>query len=370
MEPTITNPQHTCLHQLHCDAGAHMVDFAGWHMPLFYSSIEDEHEAVRTGCGVFDITHMGEISVCGKDAERFINAVFTNDASHMKPGDILYGMMLNDEGGVIDDMILYKVADEKYFFVVNASNCAKDFKAMMAESVAYNDVKLENISDTVAAVAVQGPRAEEVIGNVLGIDVAKLDFYKFCRAEWEGHQLLVSRTGYTGEDGFEIYASTEVMPSIWRTLTDSGKCIPCGLGSRDTLRFEAGLPLYGNELDDDTTPLEAGLGIFVKLDKPMLIGRCALIRHKEVGLPKKLVGLELNGAGIARHGYPVLDANGKEVGRVTTGYLSPTLGKSVAMAYVDTPNAAIGTQLQVQIRRRAVPATVVKRRFYVPKYKK
>ena len=363
------NLKKTCLHDRHEAMGALMSPFAGWHMPIQYAGIEEEHNAVRQSCGVFDVSHMGEVMVSGADAEAFVNEIFTNDVSGMSDGKILYGMMLLPDGGVIDDLLVYKIASDTFLLVINAGNIDKDIAWIRARAEG-RDVAIDDLCESAAQLAVQGPLSASVMADVLGIGCDGLEFYTFDVREHDGEKILVSRTGYTGEDGFEIYASPRLIAAMWDKLTASDRCVPCGLGCRDTLRFEAGLPLYGDELTELTTPLEAGLGMFVKLDKPSFTGRDALLKQKAEGLQRKLVGLDLLGPGIARHGYQVLDPDGNEIGTVTTGYRSISLGKSIAMAMVDSRFAAVGTQLQVQIRRKTVPAVVIKKRFYQPKYKK
>ncbi len=359
----------TCLHDRHVAMGAQMSPFAGYDMPIQYRGIVEEHNAVRTACGVFDVSHMGEVTVSGPDAERFVNYIFSNDIRTIAPGQIIYGMMLNDRGGVVDDLLVYKRSDEEYFLVINAANIDKDV-AWIEEHAARFDVKVCNQSEQFGELAIQGPKAEEVMQTVLGIDCKELTFYTFKDITFEGKPAIVSRTGYTGEDGFELYAAPEVIVKAWDRLIDSKVVEPCGLGCRDTLRFEAGLPLYGDELTDDITPLEATLSMFAKLDKPEMIGLEALKQQKAEGVRRKCVGLELEGNAIPRHGYEVLNADGVKVGEVTTGYHSITLDKSIAMALVDVDYSKLGTPLQVKIRRRTFPAVVVKKRFYVPNYKK
>ncbi len=255
-----TDLKTTCLHDLHVGLGALMSPFGGFDMPIQYSGIEQEHMAVRHKCGVFDVSHMGEVVVTGNDAQRFVNHIFTNDVTAMPDGKILYGMMLNPEGGVVDDLLVYKRADNDYLLVINASNIDKDVQWIERHAENF-DVDIDNQSDRWGELAVQGPDAEKTMSDILGIDAADLSFYTFKTIG----DMIVSRTGYTGEDGFEIYASADVIRDYWNRLIDAG-VQPCGLGCRDTLRFETGLPLYGDELADDITPLEAGLGIFVKLD--------------------------------------------------------------------------------------------------------
>lgn len=358
------NLKKTCLHDLHTGLGALMSPFGGFDMPIQYAGIEEEHRAVRNDCGVFDVSHMGEVAVSGPDAERFVNHIFTNDVTGMCAGKVIYGMMLHPTGGVVDDLLVYKRGENDFFLVINASNIDKDVDWIVSHAEGY-DVKIDHQSDRWAELAVQGPNSEKVMLDVLGLDGSDLGFYTFKTIG----DVIVSRTGYTGEDGFEIYADAETIREYWQKLIDVG-VQPCGLGCRDTLRFEAGLPLYGDELADDITPIEAGLGIFVKLDKPEFIGRDALAAQKAEGPARKIVGIEVEGQAIARHGYEVLDAEGRVVGSVTTGYHSITLDRNIAMALVEAASAALGTQLQVKVRRKVFPATVIKKRFYTPNYKK
>lgn len=358
------NLKKTCLHDLHTGLGALMSPFGGFDMPIQYAGIEEEHRAVRNDCGVFDVSHMGEVAVSGPDAERFVNHIFTNDVTGMCAGKVIYGMMLHPTGGVVDDLLVYKRGENEFFLVINASNIDKDVDWIVSHAEGY-DVKIDHQSDRWAELAVQGPNSEKVMLDVLGLDGSDLGFYTFKTIG----DVIVSRTGYTGEDGFEIYADAETIREYWQKLIDAG-VQPCGLGCRDTLRFEAGLPLYGDELADDITPIEAGLGIFVKLGKPEFIGRDALAAQKAEGPARKIVGIEVEGQAIARHGYEVLDAEGRVVGSVTTGYHSITLDRNIAMALVEAASAALGTQLQVKVRRKVFPATVIKKRFYTPNYKK
>ena len=360
----------TCLHDRHVELGATMSPFAGFDMPIEYSGIVEEHEAVRRGCGVFDVSHMGEVNISGHDAERFVNYLFSNDVAGAPVGKVFYGMMLNRDGGVVDDLLVYKRGDENFFLVINASNIDKDV-AWIEGNAAGFDVEIINLSDDLGEIAVQGPEAELVLEQVLGIACRELEFYTFKESELDGAHILVSRTGYTGEDGFEIYAGHATVRQLWDELMESGRAVPCGLGCRDTLRFEVGLPLYGDELADDITPVEACLSMFVKLDKPEpFIGKEVVMRQKAEGAPRKLVGLEINDRAIARHGYEVLNDNDEVIGHVTTGYRGISVDKSIAAAIVDTRYAAMGTQLKVKIRRKVFPATVVSRKFYKKSYKK
>jgi len=356
--------KRTCLYDKHVALGALISPFGGFDMPIQYSGIVDEHQAVRKDCGVFDVSHMGEVLVSGRDAERYVNHIFTNDVAGIPAGKILYGMMCYEDGGVVDDLLVYRMADDRFFLVINASNIDKDWAWIEEQAKGY-DVTLENQSDLYGELAVQGPQAEAVMEQVLGLPCSELTFYTFK----EIGDVLVSRSGYTGEDGFEIYADAEYINHCWDKLMASGRCKPCGLGCRDTLRFEVGLPLYGDELSADITPLMAGLGVFVKLDKQEFIGREALAKQKAEGAPKKLVGIELQDKAIPRHGYTVLK-DGQAIGEVTTGYHAISIDKSVCMALVDAPFAAIGTEVEIQIRKKTFPGVVCKKRFYDKHYKR
>ena len=360
----------TCLHDRHVELGAKMSPFAGFDMPIQYSGIIDEHKAVREHVGMFDVSHMGEVFVSGKDAERFVNHIFTNDVRGMADGKVLYGMMLYPDGGTVDDLLVYKeYAPEHYLLVINAANIDKDF-AWMQENAAGYDVVLENASDAWGQIAVQGPEAEKAVVEVLGFaDAADLGFYEFKDECVDGRRVILSRTGYTGEDGFEVYASPELTVKFWDRLLAAG-VKPCALGCRDTLRFEAGLPLYGDELSAEISPVMAGLGMFCKLDKEEFIGKEALLAQKAEGVKSRIIGIELSDNAVPRAGYPVETAEGVQVGVVTTGYHSISLDKSICFALVDSAYAALGTELMIRIRKRTFPGTVVKKRFYQTKYKK
>ena len=365
--------KRTCLYDKHVALGALMSPFGGFDMPIQYSGIVDEHQAVRTACGVFDVSHMGEVLITGRDAERYVNHIFTNDVSDMHDGKILYGMMCYEDGGVVDDLLVYKISDDCFFLVINAANIDKDWAWIQEQTKGY-DVQLEHQSDIYGELAVQGPDSEKVLKEVLGIDGSDLTFYTFKvlanLSSSTSHPLpLLSRTGYTGEDGFEIYATPYYINECWDKLIASGRCKPCGLGCRDTLRFEVGLPLYGDELSAEITPIMAGLGIFVKLDKPEFIGKEALARQKAEGPAKKLVGIELKDKAIPRHGYAVLK-DGQPIGEVTTGYHTISTDKSVCMALIDSKYAALDTEVEIQIRKKVFPGVVCKKRFYDKHYKK
>ena len=354
----------TCLYDKHVALGALISPFGGFEMPIQYTNIVDEHQAVRQACGVFDVSHMGEVLISGPDAERYVNHIFTNDVREMPVGKILYGMMCYGNGGVVDDLLVYKMDTDCFFLVINASNIAKDWVWIQEQAKGY-EVTLNHQSDYYGELAIQGPQAETVMEEVLGIPCKELTFYTFKKIG----KVIVSRTGYTGEDGFEVYADATYINECWDKLMASGRCKPCGLGCRDTLRFEVGLPLYGDELSQDITPIMAGLGIFVKLDKEEFIGKDALAKQKAEGAPKKLVGIELADKAIPRHGYAVLK-DGQPIGEVTTGYHTISTDKSVCMALIDAAHAALGTEVEIQIRKKTFPGTVCKKKFYDKHYKK
>ena len=364
----------TCLYDRHVALGALMSPFAGYDMPIQYTNIVDEHQAVRTACGMFDVSHMGEVTVRGTDAERYVQHIFTNDVAGAPVGKIFYGMMCYEDGGTIDDLLVYKMGPLDFFLVINAANIDKDWVWMQEHAMDF-DIDLQNRSDDYAQLAVQGPDAEKVLETLWGEELGHLQFYtgEYCQAELSLHAglpVIRSRTGYTGEDGFEIYAAPELIQSYWDTLIDRG-VKPCGLGCRDTLRFEVGLPLYGDELSADISPVMAGLSMFVKLDKEGgFIGRDALLEQKEGGTARKLVGIELADKAIPRHGYTVLNTAGDPVGEVTTGYHTISSDKSVCMALVDSSYSKLDTPLQVQIRKKVFPGKVVKKHFYEKHYKK
>lgn len=361
----------TCLHDLHIELGAKMSPFASFDMPISYSGIIDEHNAVRHDVGVFDVSHMGEIFVSGKDAEAFVNHIFTNDVRTLSKGKILYGMMLYPDGGTVDDLLVYKLSEDNssYLLVVNASNIQKDYDWMTGQKGDFS-VLIENRSSEWGQIAVQGPNAEKAVCETLNLKEGRdLGFYEFTCID-SPSRVILSRTGYTGEDGFEIYADPSLIRSYWKTLLSSG-VKPCGLGCRDTLRFETGLPLYGDELSAEISPVMAGLSMFCKLDKPEFIGKDAVCRQKAEGVRHKLVGIELNDKAIPRAGYKVFDAAGeKEVGVVTTGYHSISLDKSLCFALVDSAYSALDTPLSVAVRKHIFSGKVVKKRFYQTKYKK
>ena len=371
----------TCLYDRHVALGALMSPFGGFIMPIQYSNITDEHNAVRQHCGVFDVSHMGEVRITGPDAERYVQHIFTNDVTDAPVGQIYYGMMCYPNGGTVDDLLVYKMGENDFFLVINAANIDKDV-AWMTEQKEGFDIVLDHQSDYYGQLAVQGPEAETVVEEVLGLPCAELKFYTakiLTVPEGSSHSeaakpsapegLIISRTGYTGEDGFEIYGSHEFTQKVWDKLIESGRCKPCGLGCRDTLRFEVGLPLYGDELSADISPVMAGLSMFCKLDKAEFIGKEALAEQKANGVAQRVIGIELADKAIPRHGYAVLK-DGEVVGEVTTGYHCLSVDKSVCMALVKTEHAKLGTELEVQIRKKTFPGVVVKKKFYEKHYKK
>lgn len=359
----------TCLHDIHVEMGALMSPFGGFDMPIQYRGIVEEHNAVRNACGVFDVSHMGEVNVKGAEAEKFVNHIFTNDVAGAPIGQCFYGMMLNQKGGVVDDLLVYKRADDEFLLVINASNIDKDV-AWIESNVEGYDVKVTNLSEELGELAIQGPEAEKCVEEILDLPVRDLTFYTFKELDRDGKHIIVSRTGYTGEDGFEVYAPHDLIREYWKKLMASGRVEPCGLGCRDTLRFEVGLPLYGDELTDDITPVEAGLSMFAPLAKPEFIGRDTVERQKAEGVTKRVIGLELLDRAIPRHGYEVLNENDEVIGHITTGYHCISVDKSHAMALIDSRFAKLDTPVKVRIRRKVFPAVVVKKKFYKKSYKK
>lgn len=359
--------KRTCLYERHCQAGALIQPFGGFDMPIQYTSIIDEHNAVRQHCGVFDVSHMGEVIVKGPDAEKYVNHIFTNDVTDAPIHKIYYGMMLYPDGGTVDDLLVYKMAPNHFFIVINAANIAKD-DAWMREQAKDFDVTIDNKSDYYGQLAIQGPESPAVMEEVLQIPCSELVFYTCKTQEIDGEEIIVSRTGYTGEDGFEIYGSTDFIVKQWDRLMASHRCVPCGLGCRDTLRFEVGLPLYGDELSKDISPVMAGLSMFCKMDKPEFIGKEALVDQKTNGVAQRLRGIELDDKAVPRHGYTVFK-DGSPVGVVTTGYRLISVDKSCAVALVDS-SLKLGDRVEIQIRRKTFPGTIVKKKFYDKHYHK
>ena len=359
--------RRTALYEAHKRLGGHLVEYAGYELPVKYEGITEEHNAVRNDAGIFDVSHMGEISVKGSEAGKFVNYLVTNDTSKMKDNDVMYGMMCYENGGIVDDLLVYKFAEEDYFLVVNAANVEKDY-AWISSLAKDFDVSTVNLSDEYSEVALQGPKAEALLQKHTDFNLEEITFFTLRRdIEVAGKKVMVSRTGYTGEDGFEIYSSNEDIADVFDALVEGG-AVPCGLGARDTLRFEAALPLYGNEIEKDITPLEAGLGFFVKLDT-VFSGSDVLVKQKEEGLTRKVVGFELLGKGIPRHGYKVFSGE-EEIGFVTTGYKSITLGNTIGMAMVDIDYSKMDTKFEIEIRNKRSQAKVISKRFLKKNYKK
>lgn len=348
-----------------------MIAFSGWEMPVQYEGIIEEHEAVRNNAGMFDVSHMGEVRIEGKDATAFVQHLFTNDIGVLTEGQVQYGMMLYENGTVVDDLLVYKYSETDYFLVINAGNIDKDVAWIEQHASAFN-VTVTHLSDAYSEIAVQGPKAESILQKLTDFDLSSIGFFHFVDGVViDSAQCLVSRTGYTGEDGFEVYAPHETILKLWDTVLNAGKAEglkPCGLGARDTLRFEASLPLYGHEISDSITPLEAGLGFFVKLDNTDFIGQEALKAQKAAGLKRKIVGFEME-KGIPRQGYEVY-AGETLIGTVTTGYFSPTLKKNIGLALVGIDYTSMGTAFEVKVRKKLFPATVISKRFYQKQYKK
>jgi len=356
--------RRTALHAEHVGHGARMAPFAGWEMPIQYSGVLSEHRAVREAAGLFDVSHMGEFEVMGAGAEAFLQALTPNDVGRLATGHAHYTALLTPAGTFVDDLLIYRLAAGRFLLVVNAANCSGDL-AWLQKHV-HADVEIRDLSAEYSLLALQGPRAAGILSGFLGKDLQALRPFRFVMAPREGAALLVSRTGYTGEDGFEIYLPPAAAAGVWRGLMAQGAAaglVPAGLGARDTLRLEAALPLYGQDIDDTRTPLAAGLNFIVKLAKGDFMGRAALARQKEEGVAHRLAGFMVRGRGIARHGHSVR-VGGREVGVVTSGTHSPTLGRAIGMAYLPVAHAEPGTKLMVVIRGNEVEAEVVPLPFY------
>jgi aminomethyltransferase len=360
-----TNIMKTPLNSAHRELGGKMVDFAGWDMPVQYTGVIDEHLAVRTKAGLFDVSHMGEIMVTGPDAQLLLNRITSNNVAKLKPGKIHYTGLLTEQGTFVDDLLIYCYSDEKYFVVANAANVDKDFAFI--QKYADGDVKVENVSDSWAQIAIQGPEAEAILQQLTELNLAEMIYYTFEEGSVNGAFGLVSRTGYTAEDGFEIYCKPEDAEAIWKAIMAKGQPAglqPCGLAARDTLRLEGKMALYGNDIDDTTTVLEADLGWLLKLKKKVdFNGKEILKAQKADGTSRKLVGFEMLDKGIARHGYPVFVA-GEEVGKVTSGTFAPFLKKNIGLAYLPSGSTEIGTEFEIGVRKKQLKAVVVATPFY------
>ncbi|GAA0520858.1 aminomethyltransferase [Saccharopolyspora subtropica] len=363
----MSSPRRTPLHHVHEALGATFTEFAGWQMPLRYRGDTAEHNAVRTAAGLFDLSHMGEIRITGPQAAEALDYALVAHASAIRPGRARYTMICNAEGGVLDDLIVYRLEEQEFLVVANAANAAV-VSAQLAERVAGFDAQHQDVSDSYALIAVQGPHAVAILAPLTSTNLDEVRYYAGYRSQVAGRDVLLARTGYTGEDGFELFTAPGDAEAVWQALTESGAAHdlqPAGLSCRDTLRLEAGMPLYGNELSADLTPYHANLGRVVKLDKPGdFVGRAALAAAAEKPTDRTLVGLTTDQRRAPRHGYRVLDADGAEIGVVTSGAPSPTLGHPIAMAYVDRDHAEPGSQLQVDLRGKPVAVRVVELPFY------
>lgn len=355
--------KRTPFHDIHVALGGKIVPFAGYEMPVQYpTGITAEHNAVRTGCGLFDVSHMGEFIIRGDDAVAFVNSVTTNDVAALAIGQVQYSTILNEGGTIEDDCLVYRFP-EHLMIVVNASNRDKDLAHLEAHAGGF-DVTIDDISERIALLALQGPKAAEILQPLTDTNLSTIKYYHFAQGSVVGlPNIIISRTGYTGEDGFELYFDPKHGGQIWNSLTGGDEVTPCGLGARDSLRLEMGMALYGNDIDDTTTPLEANLGWLVKLKKGDFVGKDVLVRQKEEGLTRKLVGFTSAERAFPRHGYPVY-FNGEESGIVRSGTMSPTLGIPIGTCYLPIAGTTEGTSFEIEIRGRRVPATVVKMPFY------
>lgn len=351
----------TALSETHKALGAKMVSFAGYNMPVQYEGVNSEHETVRNDVGVFDVSHMGEFLIEGPNALNLIQKVSSNDASKLTVGKAQYSCLPNDDGGIVDDLIIYKVKEETYLLVVNASNIQKDWNWIQSK----NDVgaKMRDLSEDYSLLAIQGPNAVEKMQNLTSHDLSEIKFYNFVVGDFAGiEHVIISATGYTGSGGFEIYCKNSEVKQIWDAVIKAG-AKPIGIAARDTLRLEMGYCLYGNDIDDTTSPIEAGLGSICKFNKQFTNSE-ALEDEKRHGAKRKLVAFELDDRGIPRKGYDIVDHNGKKIGEVTSGTMSPSLGKGIGLGYVPTVFADVNSKINIQIRKKAIPATVVKLPFY------
>ena len=357
--------KNIALHHIHEALGAKIVPFAGYNMPVQYEGVNIEHETVRKSVGVFDVSHMGEFLIEGKNALALIQKVTSNDASKLEVGDAQYSCLPNDKGGIVDDLIVYRIKDLTYLLVVNASNIEKDWNWISDHNSVNAEMK--NISENFSLLAIQGPKAVEAMQSLTSVDLASIPFYKFKVGDFAGiEHVIISATGYTGSGGFEIYCKNEEVEQVWNKVFEAGAAYgikPIGLAARDTLRLEMGYCLYGNDINDSTSPIEAGLGWITKFTKEFTNSN-ALKKQKEDGITKKLIGFEIDDKGIPRHDYEIVDADGATIGVVTSGTMSPSLKKGIGMGYVQKDFSKIGTKIYIQVRNKAIPATVVKMPFY------
>ncbi|MCO7185549.1 glycine cleavage system aminomethyltransferase GcvT [Tenacibaculum sp. XPcli2-G] len=357
--------KNTALSHVHEALGAKMVPFAGYNMPVQYEGVTAEHETVRKGVGVFDVSHMGEFFLKGENALALIQKISSNDASKLVPGKAQYSCMPNADGGIVDDLIIYMIAENEYMLVVNASNIEKDWNWISQ----HNDlnVEMENRSEDWSLLAIQGPKAAEAMQSLTSVDLSNIKFYTFKITDFAGiPNVVVSATGYTGSGGFEVYVKNEDVEQLWNKVFEAGKdwgIKPIGLAARDTLRLEMGYCLYGNDIDDTTSPLEAGLGWITKFTKDFVNAE-ALKAQKEAGVTRKLVAFELTERGVPRHDYEIVDTDGNNIGRVTSGTMSPSLGKGIGLGYVTIENSKVDSDIFIQVRKKQIPAKVVKLPFY------
>ncbi|MGF7185089.1 aminomethyltransferase [Desulfitispora alkaliphila] len=359
-----SNLKITPLNAAHIEAGAKMVDFGGWHMPVQYKGIIEEHQVVREKAGLFDVSHMGEIEITGPDAMGLVQRLIANDLGNIVKNQILYTPMCFETGGIVDDLLVYRMDEQKFLLVVNASNKDRDLDWILSNR--YGDVEINDVSEQMALMALQGPLAQSILQKLTDYDLNNMKFFFFDKLTLAGVNCLVSRTGYTGEDGFEIYVEPTEARKIWDQILVQGQSegvMPIGLGARDTLRLEAKLPLYGNELSPEINPLEAGLGMFVKLGKDDFIGKKALTDAKEKGVTRKLVGFEMLERGIARSQYSVYSGD-TEVGFVTSGTFSPTLKKNIGLALIESEYNQLGEEIKIAVRNKKISAKIIKTPFY------
>lgn len=367
--------KRTSLYEEHRRLGGRLIDFGGWELPVQYTGVMDEHLTCRSAVGLFDVSHMGEVHIEGKDAEKFLNYLLTNQIDKLQMGQAQYNLMCNSRGGLVDDLVVYRRAADRFLVVVNASNTEKDFAhiKVIEKTFASRELKITNESANYAQIAIQGPKAAEALKSLVDIDLAPIKNYWFGEGQiLKSIPAIIARTGYTGEDGFEIYIPWDKAPEVWRALIEAiapfgGKA--CGLGARDTLRLEMKYPLYGNELGENTDPLEAGLGWVVKLGKADFVGKAAIISHQAKGHTRALVGIKLKDRGIPRHGYLVFDSSGNaQIGDLTSGSQAPSLKEAIGIAYVAKDYATVGSKLTVDIRGTKIPAEVVATPFYKRPY--
>lgn len=357
--------KNTALSHIHESLGAKMVPFAGYHMPVQYEGINAEHETVRSGVGVFDVSHMGEFLIEGEHALELIQRISSNDASKLQVEDAQYSCMPNDTGGIVDDLIIYRVKEQTYLLVVNASNIEKDWEWISKHN--SNNAEMKNISDNFSLLAIQGPKAVDAMQSLTSVDLSEIPFYKFRVADFAGiDHVIISATGYTGSGGFEIYCKNSEVEQVWNKVFEAGAAYgikPIGLAARDTLRLEMGYCLYGNDIDDTTSPIEAGLGWITKFTKDFVNSK-ALLQQKEEGVNRRLRAFELQTKGIPRQGYDIVDEAGNKIGVVTSGTMSPSLKKGIGMGYVNTSHTKFGSEIFIQVRNKALPAVVIKLPFY------